>query len=99
MFAIVDRTNLAAIQTNLNTTSSNPLISVTDPDANGGQGYSRLSLNTIMPTSGTDSRTGLAWSLQAGMTLCVEPGTDNEENVVVLTDSTAQPRERVPQIA
>jgi hypothetical protein len=85
MFAIVDRTNLAAIQTSLNSGSS---ISVTDPDTNGGQGFNRLTLSTIMPTSGTDSRTGKSWSLQTGLTLSVEPGTDNEENVVVLSDGT-----------
>jgi hypothetical protein len=82
-FAIVDRSNLAAFQT-----TSTAAITVTTPDANGGQGYSRVSLNTVMPISGTDSRTGLSWSLQAGMMVVFEPGTDNEDDVNIYADSS-----------
>lgn len=85
MFAIVDRTNLAAIQTN-----SLAPITVTDPDANGGQGFFRTTdMSTVIPAGPTtDPRTSLSWSLTNGMNLVFEPGTDNEETVTVVTDAT-----------
>jgi hypothetical protein len=86
MFAIVDRTNLAAFQSV--TTSA---ITLTDQDtstgapaganANGGQAVNRVSDVTTVINS-TDNRNGNVLPMSAGLSLVFEPGTDNEETVV-----------------
>jgi hypothetical protein len=101
MFAIVDRTNLAAFQgasiatitlSNQDGTAGAPL----GADPNGGQAIFRVNdISSVMGATATDSRNGntisftlgSSNSVPMGTTLVFEPGTDNEENVVLYATS------------
>jgi hypothetical protein len=96
MFAVVDRTNLAAFQTNSINTAPITLTTQdasgpTGVDANGGQAFFRATdMTTIVGT--TDSRPGNTntITIAAGMPFVFEPGTDNEETVITYLDSTGK---------
>jgi hypothetical protein len=72
MFAIIDRTNLAAFQTTVNT--------------GGITASTTAQALNLASTSYTDTRTGRAVTLPTagGFVLTYEPGTDNEEDVIVM---------------
>jgi hypothetical protein len=73
MFAIIDRTNLTLGAT----TYSGAAISVA-PSA----GPQTVQV-TLAATSGTNSYTNAPWSIGIGTTVVFEPGTDNEETVIL----------------
>jgi hypothetical protein len=88
MFAMVDRTNLAAFQctssatialTNQDATAGAP----TGADPNGGQAiYRTTDISTVLGATPTDSRNGNILTYAPGMSFVFEPGSDNEETVV-----------------
>jgi hypothetical protein len=73
MFAIVDRTNLSVFRT----LYAGPAITVTP-----ASGPVTLNSLTFNPLSGTNAN-GLTWTIGAGSVVVFEPGTDNEETVVL----------------
>ena len=75
MFAIVDRTNLHVYRT-----TTLPTWSVTVTPATGPQ-PAPIQLTQMGLVA--NSSTGVTWQVQAGMRLVYEPGTPNEETVVV----------------
>ncbi len=74
MFAIVDRTNMSVFST-----TAAPGWSVTVTPATGPQTVPIQ----LVKMSGPNPNTGVPWQVQAGMRLVYEPGTPNEETVVV----------------
>lgn len=74
MFAIVDRTNMSTF-----TTTSNTTVAVA-PSPSSPQ-PATITLNG--PTSGINPNTGAAWAIAVGTLLVIEPGTVNEETVIV----------------
>jgi hypothetical protein len=97
MFAIVDRTNLNVFSTNFVSTVSAATgwapsvppgsILIPSPPTASPQTM------TVQFTSatGTNPSTGVLWSLTAGMSVVFEPGTDNEETVVLQAVAGAPP--------
>jgi hypothetical protein len=81
MFAIVDRTNMSTF-----TTTSSTTVAVA-PSPSSPQ-PATITLNG--PTSGTNLNTGSAWTIAPGMLLVVEPGTNNEETVIVTSVNAAK---------
>ncbi len=77
MFAIVDRTNLSTLSTSY--TGSN----ITVNSTTGPQTVTMTPATSFGQTSGYNPMTGMTWSIGAGSTLVFEPGTDNEETVVL----------------
>jgi hypothetical protein len=81
MFAIVDRTNMSVFTT----TSNTPVTAPTSPS-------SPTTATVQVPAlSGTNPNTGAAWSIAAGTLLVIEPGTVNEETVIVSSVTPANP--------
>jgi hypothetical protein len=90
MFAIVDRTNLNVFSTTLTgvtwvsaapggmTPTPKPT-TIAISQTTGTQIFTVTFAHTI----GTNPNTGASWSIGAGTTLVFEPGTDNEETVVL----------------
>ena len=70
MFAIVDRTQIQTFATTSSGVTASPAPAAPSPI--------NLSANPVL-----DPRTGRSWSVQPGSTLVYEPGTLNEETVVV----------------
>jgi hypothetical protein len=69
MFAIVDRTNLSAFSSSSSTAVTGPTLAGMTPNPTGNQ---TITLNGSLPAT-----------IQAGSQLVIEPGTANEETVVV----------------
>jgi hypothetical protein len=81
MFAIVDRTNMSVFTTRSNT----PVTAPTSPS-------SPTTATVQVPAlSGPNPNTGAAWSIAAGTLLVIEPGTVNEETVIVSSVTPANP--------
>ncbi len=83
MFAIVDRTNLSVFTTTTTVSATSPIVAA--PLA-GQVTPATLMLNG--PTSGVNANTGAPWSIQVGTQLVIEPGTANEETVIVTAVNT-----------
>jgi hypothetical protein len=78
-FAIVDRTKMQLFST---TTSA--AVTVTAPNAYSPATYTAPDLSAVLTAiSGTSTQSGATWSLGTGQVLVFEPGTANEEAVVV----------------
>jgi hypothetical protein len=93
MFAIVDRTNMAAAQTATTAaTVTIPTAPTVPPAPTMAPWYGQplqASGAINVPTSGTDSRTNRTWAIGPGSVLVYEPNTNNEETVVVQTGNVA----------
>jgi hypothetical protein len=78
MFAIVDRTNLSVIAPPYPTYTGAP---ITMPPGTPPTPFPV----TFSARTGTNAFTGAPWTIGVGTTVVFEPGTDNEETVVLLT--------------
>jgi hypothetical protein len=83
MFAIVDRTNLSVFSTSFTgTTGGTAAPNIVVTSATGPQTVPV----TFAAMTGVNPNTGVPWTIAAGSTLVFEPGTDNEETVVLQQD-------------
>jgi hypothetical protein len=92
MFAIVDRTNLNIFQTNFVSTVSAatgwalpvPPSGILIPSpSNPSTAQPQTVTVQFSQTGGTNQFTNAAWALAPGMSVVFDPGTDNEETVVL----------------
>jgi hypothetical protein len=82
MFAIVDRTNLSVFSTTSSSIVLGPTPNAANPTApNNPTGTAQITLTSGV--AGVNPNTGVAWTITPGMQLVIEPGTANEETVVV----------------
>jgi hypothetical protein len=98
MFAIVDRTQMAAFSTTCSAFNEGGLINDLQTPPSTPRTWQvgdpvRLELNWDGGTSDkvTDGRTGRVWTVTDGTVLTFEPNTDNEESVVVFTHTRPAP--------